>query len=154
MLRDWRAWVWPLVAGGLVLAITVAGVLTVPEKTETRARKHPPAYVKQAALTASRENGDPQPRAVEWIVTTHAAVADALGIEDDRPGYKRDALVLVQGDFTSSPGVPPGPPGQQRSSWLALLYTTGTTHLDLGVLGAYAQRPDTRGLPALKRFEW
>ena len=154
MLRDWRGWVWPLVAGGLVLAITVAGVLTVPEKTETRAQKHPPEYVRQAALTASRDNGDPQPRAVEWIVTTHAAVAQALGIEDDRPGYKRDALILVQGDFTSSPGVPPASPGQQRSSWLALLYTTGATHTELGVVGAYAQRPDTRALPTLKRFEW
>ncbi len=153
-IRDWRGWIWPFIAGGLVLALTVAGVLTAPEKTETRAQKHPPEYVKQAALAAARANGDEQPVAVEWIVTTHAAETAALGIQDDRPGYKRDALILVQGEFSASPGVPPAPAGQQRSSWLALLYTTGKTHRDLGLLGAYAQRPDTRGMPTLKRYEW
>ena len=153
--RDWRGWIWPLVAGALVLAIAFAGVLTTPDKTETRARKRPPDYVKQAALAVSRENGDPEPRAVEWIVTTHAATRAALGLEgDDRRAYKRDALILVQGDFTSSPGTPPGPPGQQRSSWRAVLYTTGKVHRELGVVGAYAQRPDTMGLPTLKRYEW
>jgi hypothetical protein len=154
MLRDWRGWVWPLVAGGLVLAITAAGVLTTPEKSETKARKHPPKYVREAAMAAARDNGDPKPIAVEWIVTTHAAAAAALGIEDDRPGYRRDALILVQGDFTSSPGMPPGPPGQQHSMWLALLYTAGKVHGQLGDTAASAQRPDTSGLPALRRFEW
>jgi hypothetical protein len=76
-----------------------------------------------------------------------------LGIEDDRPGYKRDVLILVQGDFRASPGVPPASPGEQRSSWLALLYTAGEVRRQLAV-GAYAQRPDTTALPALKRFEW
>jgi hypothetical protein len=152
--RDWRDWVWPLIAGGLVLAIAIAGVLTVPDKTATAARKHPPDYVKQAALAAARENGDAVPRAVEWIVTTHDVVGAAFGVHDERPGYKRDALILVQGDFTSSPGTPPEPPGQQRSSWLALLYTGGKIHRELALVGAYAQRPSTKGLPTLKRFEW
>jgi hypothetical protein len=152
-LKDWRGWIWPLVAGGLVLAITFAGVVTAPEKSETWAQKHPPKYIKLAALAAARENGDPEPAAIEWIVTTHAAASDALGIEDVRPDYKRDVLVLVQGEFRTSPGVPPASPGDQRSSWLALLYTAGKTHRQLA-LGAYAQRPDTSGLSALKRFEW
>ncbi len=154
MLRDWRAWVWPLVAGGLVLAITVAGVLTVPEKTETRARKHPPAYVKQAALTASRENGDPQPRAVEWIVTTHAAVADALGIEDDRPGIQTRRARPGTGRFHLVAGGAAGAAGAA-----AQLLARAALHD-----GHDAPRPGrpwslraASGHPrsaALKRFEW
>jgi hypothetical protein len=153
-IRDWRGWIWPLIAGSLVLAITAAGVLTAPEKVETRAQLHPPAYVKAAALQATRLYGGKKPRAVEWIVTTHDLVATAMKLKDDRPVYKRDCLILVQGDFSASPGTPPKKPGQQRSSWLALLYTAGKTHVELGVVGAYAARPVTKALPALKRYEW
>ncbi len=153
-IKDWRGWIWPLMAGGLVLAIAVAGVLTTPEKVETRTQKRPPDYVKQAALQISRQNGDKQPAAVEWIVDHHDVIAAALKYKDDRPGYKRDCLILVQGGFLASPGTPPKPPGQQRSSWIAMLYTAGKSHTQLAVIGAYAQRPGTKGLPPLKRYEW
>jgi hypothetical protein len=152
-IRDWRAWIWPFVAAGVVLAITAAGVLTVPEKVETRAQKHPPHYVKLAARAAARRYGAKQPAAVEWIVTSPAQLRTAK-FRDDRPVYKKDCLILVQADFTASPGTPPKPPGQQRSSWVALLYTAGKSHQQLAVLGAYATRPVTKPLPSLKRYEW
>lgn len=153
-IRDWRGWVWPVVAGGLVLMLTIAAVLTAPEKTKTSAQKHPPRYIKEAALKAAGEYGDADPVAVEWLVTTHAGVQVVMGVEDDRAGYRRDALILVQGDFAASPGVPPEPLDQQRSLWLALITTTGGAHRELGVIGAYAERPDTSALPAFKRYEW
>ena len=113
-IRDWRAWVWPLVAAGVVLAITAAGVLTVPEKVETRAQKHPPNYVRLAALAAARRYGAKRPDAVEWIVTGPVQIR-AAKFADERPVYKKDCLILVQAGFTASPGTPPKPAGQQRS---------------------------------------
>ena len=152
-VKDWRGWVWPLAAGALVLAIAAAGVLTTPRKAETRAQ-YPPAYVREAALAAAAKYGDDDPVAVEWITTRHRDAARVVGLHDGRAGYRRDVLILVQGDFRASPGVPPGPDGQQRSAWLALLYSTGRYRQDLGFIGAYAERPDTAGLRALKRYEW
>ena len=152
-IRDWRAWIWPLVAAGVVLAITAAGVLTVPEKVETRAQKHPPNYVRLAALAAARKYGAKRPAAVEWIVTSPVQIRAAT-FADGRPDYKKDCLILVEAGFTASPGTPPKPAGQQRSSWVALLYTAGKSHQQLAVLGAYATRPTTKPLPPLKRYEW
>ena len=76
----------------------------IPRRTSRRRR-----------CKTTRLYGGKKPRAVEWIVTTHDLVATAMKLKDDRPVYKRDCLILVQGDFSASPGTPPKKPGSSAA---------------------------------------